>query len=307
MYRARPGPLNLRQHNSASIPFVLAAVALFAVTSLIAKWAGGTASETPLHPLQIASGRFCFGFLAALLFSIGRPKLSAPIPWKRHVQRSVCGWLGVAFLFAAAIEIPLSDANAISFLSVVVTLFLSIVLLGERVGIRRWSAALLALAGALVLVRPGTSAFQPAAMLALAAAVFIGIETVLIKILSGADSARRILLVNNGIGALVSLLPLPWVWTTPSPSQWLAMAAIGFIMVLAQLCNILAMRRGDASFVAPFWYAAPVFAALYDYLVFGQLLGAYSVIGIAMIAAGGIVISTRSGNTGSGGAGPVSR
>ena len=76
---------------------------------------------------------------------------------------------------------PLADATAISFLSIIVTLGLSVFMLKERAGPRRWGAAIIALIGALLITRPGTSAFQPVALIALLAAVFIGFEIIFIK------------------------------------------------------------------------------------------------------------------------------
>ena len=152
---------------------------------------------------------------------------------------------------------PLADANAVSFLSVIVTMGLSVIVLREAVGIRRWLAALLALAGALIIVRPGTEAFQPAALIALLAALFIGVEAVLIKLLSHRESALRILLINNSLGALVACSAAMFFWVAPNRWQWLMLAAIGAIMVLAQTCTIQAMRRMDASFITPLLVCHP--------------------------------------------------
>jgi len=188
---------------------------------------------------------------------------------------------------------PLADANAISFLSVIVTMALSVVLLAERVGRRRWSAAGVALLGALLIARPGTAAFSPYALVALLGAVFIGAETIIIKVLSDRENPTRILFINNLIGALISLLVLPYVWRPPEATQWLPLLAVGIIMLLAQFFNILAMQRDEASYVAPFWYAAPLFAALYDYLLYREIVSVWSGIGIVLIVAGGVIISRR--------------
>ena len=188
---------------------------------------------------------------------------------------------------------PLADATAISFLSIIVTLGLSVFMLKERAGPRRWGAAIIALIGALLITRPGTSAFQPVALIALLAAVFIGFEIIFIKQLSGREPVLRILIINNVIGAIISAAVIGFVWQAPTAAQWLLIIVIGFLMIGVQATNILAMQRGDASFVAPFWFATPAFAAIYDYLAFSQIISTPSGLGILLIISGGIFISWR--------------
>jgi len=283
-----------RLHPSTqSILLVLVSVALFAMLSLVAKLLGTDTLGPPLHPMQISAARFIVALLGlAVVFSF-RPVRFDNVPWGLHLRRGIAGWCGVTSLFAAAILIPLADATAISFLSIIVTMALSVLMLHERAGPRRWIAAAVALAGALLITRPGTSAFQPAALIALLAAIFIGFEIIFIKQLSGREPLLRILVINNLIGAAISVAVVGFVWQAPSAPQWLLIGLIGSLMIGVQATNILAMRGGDASFVAPFWYATPAFAAVFDYLVFHQSVSAISAIGILLIVGGGLIISWR--------------
>lgn len=259
----------------------------------MAKSLGTGALGSPLHPVQISAARFWFAFLVLVpIFVFGKTNLQQ-VPWALHIKRSVFGWSGISCLFAAATLIPLADAYAISFLSVIITMALSVFFLGEVVGIKRWGAALISLLGAVIIARPGTSAFHPAALLAVLSAVLIGSEAILVKKLSGREKPIRILTINNAIGAAISSLVVSFFWVWPTHPQWVAMVAIGVVMMLAQYCNIEAMKRSDASFITPFWYGAPVFAAIYDYLLFKQVVSSWSVVGITLIIIGGIVISYR--------------
>ncbi|MEM7294308.1 MAG: DMT family transporter, partial [Pseudomonadota bacterium] len=237
--------------------------------------------------------RFIVAFLCVSMFLPFKPLQLKTAPWGLHLRRSVAGWCGITFLFAAVMVMPLADANAISFLSVIVAMGLAVFMLRERAGPRRWSAACVALLGALLITRPGTSAFQPAAMLALAAAVFMGFEVIFIKQLSGREPVFRILFINNLFGATLSFVVIGFVWQTPTLAQWVLMGLIGSLMLFVQVANIMAMQRGDASFVAPFWYAVPAFAAFYDYLVFSSVVSLPSALGIALIVLGGVIISWR--------------
>lgn len=268
-------------------------MALFALLSLVAKLLGTNTLGPPLHPMQISAARFVVAFLFLVPVFMLKPVSFNNVPWGLHLRRGIAGWCGVTCLFAAAIVIPLADATAISFLSIIVTMALSVWMLRERAGPRRWAAAAVALAGALLITRPGTSAFQPAALIALLAALFIGFEIIFIKQLSGREPLLRILIINNLIGATISAAVIGFVWQSPTAAQWLLIVLIGSLMIGVQATNILAMQRGDASFVAPFWFATPAFAAVYDYLVFHQGVSVTSGTGILLIVGGGVIISWR--------------
>lgn len=286
MTRSLPNP-------SLAIAFMLCATAFIAGTMIAAKVLGSDLLGPALHPLQVSHGRFLFALIAiAISFAVFRPPVSAP-QWRVHAGRSLFGWLGVTCMFGAVAVIPLSDASAISFLNPVMCMLLAIPLLGERVGKWRWLAAIMALTGALILLRPGTTAFQPAALLALAAAVLLGMELIFIKKLANKEGPFQILLINNGIGwALASTAVIP-VFMAPTLQQWVVLAALGVIMAAAQACFVNAMARADASFITPFSYITLVFAALFDAAIFGVLPDAISWLGAVIILAGAFLLATR--------------
>lgn len=292
----RPFPADrARGRRAVALGAMVLASALIAATTLIAKMLGLGTGGAPLHPLQISAGRFAFALIALSLLALWlRPSL-AGARWSLHAGRSLCGWLGVTLMFAAAARIPLADATAISFLSPLVTMALAIVFLGERIGRWRWLAAAVSVCGALVLLRPGTDAFQLAALLALGAAFLLGAEAIFIKRLSDTEPPLRILIVNNLIGTVLAGAAAAWVWIGPAPAQWLLLAMLGVAMVSAQALFIQALRRADASFAVPLFYLTLVFAALYDFALFGQGLATASMVGAALVVAGAIIISVRGG------------
>jgi len=273
----------------------LLAAALLAGTTLLAKALGTDALGPPLHALQVSHGRFLFAFLAiGTMTALIRPHLTRP-DFATHARRSGFGWAGVTLMFAAAAFIPLSDATAISFLNPVFGMMLAIPLLGERVGPVRWGAAAIGLAGAAILMRPGSGVIEPGALLALGAAVCLGAELIFIKRLSGREGPWQILLVNNAIGLGIATFAVIWVWAAPSPAQWAALIGIGLLMALAQACFVNAVARGDASYVAPFFYTALVFAALYDGVIFGVWPDRISVIGAGVVLCGAGLLAWREG------------
>ena len=274
---------------------ILMATAFIAGTTLLAKALGTGELGPALHPLQISHGRFVFAFLAlASVATVVRPRIEAP-HWRLHLGRTVFGWGGVSLMFASVTFIPLGDATAISFLNPVFAMIFAIVLLGERIGPWRWGAAAIALAGAMILLRPTPESFQPAALLALGAAVVMGMELIFIKKLSGRERIFQILLINNGIGVTIATLAVWPVWQIPSAMQWGALAGVGCLMACAQLFFVNGMARADASYVAPFSYATLIFATLYDFAAFGSVPDAISVLGSGVILAGAFVLAWREG------------
>jgi drug/metabolite transporter (DMT)-like permease len=196
-------------------------------------------------------------------------------------------------MFAAVAYIPLSDATAISFLNPVFGMLLAIPLLGERVGRWRWLAAFMALIGALILLRPGPDTFQAAGLLALGAAMIMGMELIFIKKLVDRESAFQILLINNAIGMCISTLAVLPFWVMPTMAQWGALAGLGVLMATAQTCFVNAVARADASFVTPFSYVTLIFATLYDLLIFDVWPDWVSGLGALIILSGASLLAWR--------------
>ena len=272
---------------------MLGASAIFAGTTLMAKSLGQNLAGPPLHPLQISAGRFCFAFfgLCALAACLRPTFRGASIP--AHLIRSCLSWASVSCIFAAAALMPLADAIAISFTSPIITMLLAIPLLGETVGRWRWLAAGISFAGALILMQPGTQAFQLAALIALAGALFQGAEAIAIKHLADREPALRILFINNALGAVISIIAASFVWQAPTPAQWGTLALIGLSMICTQSLFIQSMRRGDANYMIPFFYATLLFSAFYDFAVFAEIPASTTFLGAFMIISAALLLAYR--------------
>ncbi|WP_375230366.1 DMT family transporter [Roseobacter sp. S98] len=281
------------QNPRLAVLLMMVATAFIAATMLLAKALGSDVAGPALHPLQITHGRFVFAFVTlGMAAAVLRPHIARP-DWRLHLARTTFGWAGVTLMFASVAYIPLTDATAITFLNPVFAMMLAIPLLGERLGRIRWSAAAMALAGAMVLLRPTPDSFQAASLLALTAAAVMGMELIFIKKLSGREPAFQILLINNFLGLVLSSLAVISVWQMPTGQQWLLLAALGCLMAMAQTCFVNAMARADASFIAPFSYGTLLFATAYDLLFYGHIPDTISVLGASVILAGGILLAIR--------------
>lgn len=281
------------QNPALAAVLITVATAFIAATTLLAKALGTETLGPALHPLQISQGRFLFAFIAIVATVAAlRPNLQRP-NLRLHLGRTSFGWAGITLMFAAAAHIPLADATAISFLNPVVAMLLAIPFLGERIGPWRWGAAAVAVSGVLILLRPTPAAFQPAALLALAAALVMGAELIFIKKLAGREAPLQVLLINNSMGMVIASVAALAVWQMPTPQQWAALATLGVLMACAQFCFVNGMARADASFVAPFSYATLVFAALYDFLGFGAQPDSTTLIGAVIILTGAAILAWR--------------
>ena len=281
------------QNPALAALLIAVACAFIAATTLIAKTLASAQFGTPLHPFQVVFGRFFFAFLSfAVVAVLLRPDLQRP-HLGLHVARTLGGWAGLTLMFASVAHIPLADATAISFLNPVFGMIFAIPLLGERVGKWRWSAALIALVGAVILLRPTPDSFQPGALYALAAAVILGFELNIIKKLTGRENPFSILVVNNAIGVGIASLAVVWVWIWPTPMQWALMAGLGCAMAVAQTCFVNAMARADASFVAPLTYGTLIFAAVYDVLFYDVIPDGVTILGASIIVAGALLLAWR--------------
>ncbi|MFK7878227.1 DMT family transporter [Roseobacter sp.] len=287
--------LPTKKNASLAMLLMLAATAFIAGTTLFAKALGEDGLHPALHPLQISHGRFVFAFLTIVTATVVmRPTFVRP-NWALHVARTVFGWGGVTLMFASVAYIPLADATAIVFLNPVFGMILAIPLLREKVGPIRWLAAAIALAGAVILLRPTPDSFQIASLLALAAAIIMGFEVIFIKKLAGRETPFQVLLINNCLGVVIASAAVIGVWQMPTPAQWGVLISLGVCMALAQTCFINAMARADASFVAPFTYGTLLFATVYDVAFYGQFPDWITMTGGSIILSGGVLLAWREG------------
>ena len=247
----------------------------------------------PLNPLQIAHARFAFGLMTALALAVFvGPQLTRP-HFKLHVLRSACGWTGIAILFTGVLYIPASDAVALTFLNPIFAMVFAVKILMERIDNQRWWAAAIALFGGILLIRPEANGLNPIALLCIFGAIIIGVEIVVIKLLTLREGVFQILVINNAIAVLLASIPLMFVFMMPTASQWLALTAVGVTMVIGQLLFLFAMKAVDASLVSPFIYSTLIFVGTLDYFILDVQPDAISLFGGALIIASGSYIAMR--------------
>ena len=261
-------------------------------TTMIAKVLGTDLLGKPLNPMQISHSRFLFAFILIFLFFLKTKSKIIQPNYKLHFSRSFCGWIGITILFGTSILIPVSDATALIFINPIFTMIFAIPLLGETVKTTKWFAVAITFIGAIVLIRPENNLLeiQFVYILLIFGALALGLESIFIKILTIEEKPKQILLINNGIGLMISSIPIYFIWISPNIKQILALFFVGELMLCAQICFIQAMKRSEAHFVAPFFYFTLIFVCIYDFFIFQILPDKISIIGTTLIIVGGIIL-----------------
>ena len=275
-----------------AVSFMILASLLIAGTTILAKILGTDKLGPPLNALQISNARFFFAFiLIFIFFVITKSKIIRP-SYKVHLGRSFCGWVGISILFGASSVIPVADATAIIFTNPIFTMLLAIPLLREKIKPLKWISVIITFLGALILIRPESNFIniQLIIIVLILGAFALGLESIFIKMLTLKENSKQILLINNSIGLLISLIPVYFIWITPTKLQILAMLGIGALMLCAQACFIQALRRSKAHFAVPYFYSTLIFVAIYDFLIFKIIPDNISFIGASLIIIGGISI-----------------
>jgi drug/metabolite transporter (DMT)-like permease len=196
--------------------------------------------------------------------------------------------LGSATFFVLGLgRLGVAEATAIAFVTPAIITGLSIPLLKEQVGFRRWLAVLIGLVGVLIVARPGGAAFQPAAFFSLASAVCGAFAMIITRKMGPGARARTTMLWSAMTGLVLLTLTLP-AWFVPPTLRELAIAlAMGLTYAAAQLLMILAYRSGEASLLAPFTYAQLLTSTLLGYVVFAAVPDGATLVGMGVIVLSG--------------------
>ncbi len=193
--------------------------------------------------------------------------------------------------FAAIARMPIADALALLMSYPLIVTALSPILLGERVHRIQWIAVLVGLSGVLFILRPGSGAFQWAGGLALLAGISFALYMVTTRKVAGSSPPLVTLVYSAVVGALLLSVAAPFFWVMPQRSDWALMAAIGLLAASGHFLIVKAFELAPASRIAPFGYVEIVAATVLGYAMFGDFPDAWAFLGMAVIIAGGVLIS----------------
>ena len=253
-----------------------------------------TAKQVALsyNGIQVAWGYFAGMFLSLAIYAaISGQRWSAIIATRAlslQLARAVLIVASLACLFYSFTYLPLADATVVSFTAPLFIASLAGPLLGERVGWQRWAAVVAGLVGAVVVIRPGSSLFQWAAVLPLVGALFFGLFSIVTRKIGTTDRALTSLFYTSfGACALLSFA-VPFVWRTPTLNAWLLFLLAGALGLGSHLLIVRAMQLAHASAVAPLNYVRIVWAVGIGYFWFGDTPDTLTITGGAIIIGSGL-------------------
>lgn len=268
--------------------WILLAAVLSSQMLMLVKLVG---SQLPSTEVAFFRGAFGLAFIMPFVLRNGvdgfrtkRPGLQA----LRGLSSSlilICG-------FYAMVHLPLAQVSAISFSRPLFVLVLAALFLGERIRMFRTMATLAGFVGVLIIVRPGAG-MEPAALIALLAAVFIAVNVTLVRILTRTDKVATMVFYPALVQTIVLAIPAAAVWQTPTWEQAGLLLGVGMVGTLMQACVVRAYSYAETSAMAPFDYTRLLFATLVGYLIFAEVPDIWTGVGSAILIGATFYIARR--------------
>ncbi|HEY4042486.1 MAG TPA: DMT family transporter [Rhodopila sp.] len=269
-----------------AIALAVSATMLFGSSDTISKYL-----STSLPIVEFIWIRYVL-FLVMAAFLIRRGSIRPRNPGLQ-LTRGLCV-IGSSILFVYGVrEMTIAQATTISFLSPLLITILSIPLLGETVGPRRWAAVAAGMVGMLIVVRPGLGGFQPAALFGVASALCWALALIITRKISHSDAPQTTVLWSAAIGTTMLTLILPFVAVWPTAKQLCLSLVLGVLASGGQWVVVLAHRIAPASLLAPFFYGQLLWVSILGFVVFGNLPDTWTITGAGIIVASGLYTAHR--------------
>ena len=198
----------------------------------------------------------------------------------------------ICFFYSISI-ISMAKALTLAFVAPLITTTLSFFFLGEKVGIRRWSAVIVGFLGILIVIRPGFIEFNLASIAAIGTGCFYGIYLIITRKLHSTDSPLLTLLLTGVVGAMIGSFIVPVVWVNPSLIQWFWLILMGLFACLGHILLIYSLKYADASKLAPFGYIEIIPNIILGYFLFSDFLDLWSFLGLFIIISSGLYVIRR--------------
>jgi len=273
----------------AGIGYMMVAVFLFAVTSATGKW---MVAKYPVGEFLAIRAGATLLLLVPLIWRAGTTAFrTAPRP-ALQLLRIVLSSAEVSMFFWAVGYMPLADATTFYLAAPIYVTVLSVVLLGEQVGWRRWTAVLIGFTGVLIALRPSSASVTLPALIVLGGSILYSTLLITTRMLRATHDA--VLMTGQYLGAFaVGLALLPFGWIMPSAFDLAFMVCLGAASLVSLFCMVRALKLASASVVVPYQYLVIFWSVLFGWWGFGELPDGYTVVGATIIIATGLYIYAR--------------
>ncbi len=282
----------MNQNTRLGIALMIAAVFTFSLQDALSKHLAAG-----YNTLMVVMIRYWVFAAFVVLLAARRPGglrqgIKTRHPWL-HLVRAALLIAEICVIVTSYTRIGLIETHAVFAVCPLIIAALSGPVLGEKVGLVRWMAIGAGLVGVLVILRPGSGVFSPAALLPLASALMFALYSLLTRRATQAEDAFLSLFWSGIFGALlITVAGLP-NWQPMTGPDWGWMALYGGLAVLANWLLIRCYEVAEASAVQPFAYLQIVFVSLVGILVFGETLKANVVLGAAIVVGAGLITILR--------------
>lgn len=272
---------------------LLAAVAfgMFSVLDVLVKL---LAAGYPIP--QIIFLNAFFSLLPILGYAAARGGIAANLRTRRVGLHAVRACLGVGSAFCSTFafsRMPMADVYTLAFSAPLWITALSVPILKEKVGWRRWTAVGVGFVGILIILRPGMGLIDVAAFAALGGAFFYSMGMLISRFMRRTESSVSFATFSSLAALAVTGPMLPFVWTMPTPLH-LGMSAVGGLIGGSALVGLLtAFRLAPAAVIAPFQYTQLVWGVAFGYLIFGTVPDPVMALGGAIVIGSGLFILYR--------------
>jgi len=290
--RRTEAPVATARRRARAIAAIIGATATFAIAATLVKL---VAPSIPTMQIVLARCAISLAALTPLLAGEGGVRALRTRQPLWHVVRTLSGFGGMTTAFYGYAHLPLAEVTALGFTMPMFLTVLSIPLLGEKVGIRRWSAVIVGFLGVLLILRPFASAIPLVpALVVVFGAVCWAMAMIAIRKMGEAGESNVAIVAWFSIGGtvLAGLLTIP-VWVTPTPREAAALVGVGLSSTVAQLLMTDAYRRGEPTIVAPFEYTGILWTALIGIALFGEEPSPTMAAGVVVLVASGLYILHR--------------
>jgi drug/metabolite transporter (DMT)-like permease len=274
----------------AGIGLTVAAMLILPVMDAAAKF---MSARIPI--VELVWARFFFHTLLLAPIMLARYSMRQLWPRRPLLQtvRALTIVGATACFFNAVSAMPLADALAVFFIYPFIVTALSPWVLGDRIGVWRWSATAIGFIGALVIIRPGFTTLSVGVLYAIATGLCYSFYALSTRKLAGSDPPLVTLFFTGLVGLVVASALLPAIWVEPQPFEWALMGLIGLVSAVGHACVIVASERAPAPLLAPLGYIEIISATILGFVLFADLPDTATWVGMAIIVASGLVITWR--------------
>jgi drug/metabolite transporter (DMT)-like permease len=273
--------------NVKGVGFLVLAMLIISIQNIAIKWMGGDYSA-----LEIVAVRSLVALPCTLLFyryegQQGLPTTQQP---KLEYLRGIFLFLSYTTFMMGLAALSLADVEAIRFSGPLMITLLSVVILSEKVGLRRWLALLFGFIGVLLIVRPGSATFNLGSIFILISVIFYALMVILTRILHSNDSSATIAYFSSLVYLVAALVlaPLPAMigevsnahpslafliraWSMPTFIDLIVMAGLGLVWAGWMYFLSRAYSMTQASIIAPFEYLSLPIKILWVFFIFQEI------------------------------------